>query len=38
MQTTKQFTGLRTAAKDYKTIVQQATEKVTGFQQLYKDL
>ena len=38
MQTTKQSTGLRTAAKDYQTIVQQASEKVTGFQQLYKDL
>lgn len=38
MQTTKQATGLRTAAKDYETIVQQAIGKVTGFQQLYKDL
>ena len=38
MQTTKQATGLRTAAKDYETIVQQASGKVTGFQQLYKDL
>ena len=38
MQTTKQPTGLRTAASDYQTIVQQASEKVTGFQQLYKDL
>ncbi len=38
MQTTKQATGLRTASKDYETIVQQAIGKVTGFQQLYKDL
>jgi hypothetical protein len=38
MQTTKQATGLRTAAKDYQTIVQQATDKVSGFQHLYKDL
>lgn len=38
MQTTKQPTGLRTAAKDYQTIVQQAASKVTGFAQLYKDL
>ena len=38
MQTTKQTTGLRTAAKDYQTIVQQASGKVSGFAQLYKDL
>ena len=38
MQTTKQSTGLRTVAKNYQTIVQQASEKITGFQQLYKDL
>lgn len=38
MQTTKQTTGLRSAAKDYVTIVQQASSKVTGFEQLYKDL
>lgn len=38
MQTTKQATGLRTAAKEYETIVQQACSKVTGFEQLYKDL
>ena len=38
MQTTKQATGLRTAAADYETIVQQATGKVSGFGQLYKDL
>ena len=38
MQTTKQPTGLRTAAKDYETIVQQAISKVTGFEQLYKDI
>jgi len=38
MQTTKQATGLRTAASDYETLVQQATNKVTGFHQLYKEL
>jgi site-specific recombinase XerD len=38
MQTTKQTTGLRTAASDYETLVQQAVNKVTGFGQLYKDL
>jgi hypothetical protein len=38
MQTTKQPTGLRTAAADYETLVQQACNKVTGFHQLYKDL
>ena len=38
MQTTKQTTGLRTAASDYVTLVQQASGKVTGFQQLYKEL
>ena len=38
MQTTKQPTGLHTAAKDYVTIVQQASSKVTGFEQLHKDL
>lgn len=38
MQTTKQPTGLRTAAADYETLVQQAINKVTGFLQLYKDL
>ena len=38
MQTTKQPTGLRTAASDYKTLVQQAINKVTGFSQLYKEL
>ena len=42
MQTTKQPTGfpmaIGTAAKDYQTIVQQASSKVTGFDQLYKDL
>ena len=38
MQITKQPTGLRTAAKNYQTIVQQASGKVAGFQQLYKDL
>ncbi|MEP6594480.1 MAG: hypothetical protein ABJA71_00980 [Ginsengibacter sp.] len=36
MQTTKRPTGLRTKAVDYVTIVQQAINKVTGFQQLYK--
>ena len=42
MQTTKQTTGLPiaigTAAKDYETIAQQAVSKVTGFEQLCKDL
>ena len=38
MQTTKQTTGLRTAAKDYQTIVQQASGKLAGFEQLHKDL
>jgi site-specific recombinase XerD len=38
MLTTKQATGLRTAAKDYETLVQQAINKVTGFGQLYKEL
>ncbi len=38
MQTTKRATGLRTAAPDYETLVQQAINKVTGFQQLYKEL
>lgn len=38
MQTTKRATGLRTAASDYETLVQQATGKVNGFLQLYKDL
>jgi hypothetical protein len=34
MQTTKQTTGLRTAARDYETLVQQAINKVTGVAQL----
>lgn len=38
MQTTKRPTGLRTAASDYETLVQQAINKVTGFHQLYKEL
>ncbi len=38
MQTTKQPTGLRTAAADYVTLVQQAINKVSGFSQLYKEL
>lgn len=38
MQTTKHPTGLRTKATDYVTVVQQAINKVTGFQQLYKEL
>jgi site-specific recombinase XerD len=38
MQTTKRATGLRTAAGDYQTLVQQAINKVTGFEQLYKEL
>ena len=38
MQTTKRPTGLRTAAANYETLVQQAINKVTGFEQLYKEL
>jgi hypothetical protein len=38
MQITKRATGQRTAASDYQTLVQQASCKVTGFQQLYKEL
>ena len=38
MQTTKRSTGLRTAAPDYETLVQQAINKVSGFDQLYKEL
>ncbi len=38
MQTTKRPTGLRTAAPDYETLVQQAINKVTGFAQLYKEV
>jgi hypothetical protein len=38
MQTTKQPAGLHTAAPDYVTLVQQAINKVTGFDQLYKEL
>ena len=38
MQTTKRATGLRTAAPDYETIVQQAAGKVTGFSELYKEM
>jgi len=38
MQTTKRSTGLRTAADNYVTIVQQANNKVTGFEQLYKEM
>jgi integrase/recombinase XerD len=38
MQTTKRSTGLRTAAPDYETLVQQAINKVRGFDQLYKEL
>lgn len=38
MQTAKQTTGLRTVANDYVTIVEQACAKVSGFEQLYKEL
>ena len=38
MQTTKRPTGLRTAAPGYETLVQQAINKVTGFEQLHKEL
>lgn len=34
----KQATGLRTAANNYVTIVQQACNKVTGFSELYKEM
>ncbi len=35
---TKRTTGLRTAANDYVTIVAQASAKVKGFKQLYKEM
>ena len=35
---TKPTTGLRTAATDYVTVVQQACDKITGFSLLYKEL
>ena len=38
MQTAKQTTGPGKRAKDYVTIVQQACNKITGFEQLYKEL
>ncbi len=38
MQTAKQTTGPGKRAKDYVTIVQEACNKVTGFEQLYKEL
>lgn len=38
MQTTKQTTGPGKRAKDYVTIVSQASGKVTGFTELYKEL
>jgi hypothetical protein len=38
MQTTKRPTGLRTLASDYVTLVQQAKNKIKGFEQLYKEL
>lgn len=34
----KRTTGLRTAANDYVTIVAQASAKVKGFKQLYKEM
>ena len=34
----KQTTGLRTRANDYVTIVAQASTKVKGFKQLYKEM
>jgi hypothetical protein len=37
MQTTKQPTGLRTAATDYVTLIQQAIGKVIGFEELDKE-
>lgn len=38
MQTTKQTPGLRCAATDYVTLVQQAMNKVCGFLELYKEM
>ncbi|MFN2458865.1 MAG: hypothetical protein ABR502_11750 [Chitinophagaceae bacterium] len=38
MQTTNQATWLRTGSADYVTLVQQAINKVSGFEQLYKQL
>ena len=38
MQTTKRATGLYTAAPYYKTLVQKAINKVTGFNALYKEM
>ena len=35
---TKQTTGLRSAANDYVTIVAQASAKISGFDQLYKEM
>lgn len=35
---TKQTTGLRPMDKDYVTIVKQASDKVTGFSELYKEM
>ncbi len=35
---TKQTSGLRTVDLGYVTIVQQACNKVTGFEQLYKEM
>jgi len=35
---TKQTTGLRGAATDYVTIVAQASAKISGFEQLYKEM
>ncbi len=35
---TKQTTGLRPMDKDYVTIVKQASDKVTGFLELYKEM
>ena len=38
MQTTKRATGPRTAATDYVTLLQQTINKVTGFEELYKEM
>jgi site-specific recombinase XerD len=38
MQTKQTTTSLRTAAKDYVTIVEQASAKIRGFRQLYKEM
>ncbi len=38
MKITERPTGVHTAASDYETLVQQAISKVSGFEQLFKEL